>query len=781
MEDLLVLAASHHQAGRLAEAETLYRAVLQSAPYSADAHHNLGVLSMQRGMPVDEALRHFRSAWEVDPTHPQYGLSLARALAQAGRPDEARSVLSDGQRRGLQRSAFDGLIASMSPNAVESRAAEADPARAERQAIARLFMQRDFAEAEAIARSLTVRFREDGPSWKALGLAIRQQGRTAAALAPMQSASRLLPRDAETHAGLGAILGDLGRLGGAEAALRQAIATRSDFPLAENALGDVLRKLHRLPEAEAAYRRVIALRPDLTEAHASLGEVLASQGRIDEAIASLRRALDLKPDHGTAYPSLGRILLSLHRMDEAEALCRQVLASLPSRFEAHRDLGVVLAMQGRIPEAAVSCRNAVRLRPDDLSIRSALLFNLNYVNSETPEVLLAEARAYGKLASARAKPAFGSWTCATDPRRLRVGLVSADLCEHPVGYFLESVLACVDPRRIEWVAYPTLPDMDSLSQRLRAKVAGWNCLGGLADDDAARRIHADGIHVLMDLSGHTARNRLPVFAWRPAPVQTSWLGYFATTGVEQIDYLLADRTGVPPALQAHFTEKIWYLPDTRLCFTPPLTDLPVSALPALRRGYVSFGSFQTLAKVNDEVLALWGRVLAACAGSRLRLQAASLSDSRTASALLERLRARGIDPGRVDFHGLMPRDEYLAAYAEVDMLLDTFPYPGGTTTCEALWMGVPTVTLAGDTMLARQGASLLGAAGLSDWVANTPAEYVARAHALASDLPRLAALRGELRERAGASPLFDAPRFARHLEGALWSMWGARSSAGPDA
>lgn len=601
IEDLLVRAATHHQAGRLAQAGLLYRAVLEGLPDNADAHHNLGVLCMQSGRPVDEALQHFRLAWESDRAHPQYGMSLARALAQAGRADDA---------------------------------------------------------------------------------------------------------------------------------------------------------------------------------HAALGDALMSQGRLDEAIASYRRALESKPGHAAAYAALGQILASRRRLDEAEALCRQMIAALPTCFEAHRDLGAVLALQGRISEAAAACRNAVQLRPDDPGVRSALLFNLGYVADETPQALLAEAMAYGREVTRRAPRAFDAWTCAPAPERLRVGLVSGDLCEHPVGYFLESILASTNGRRIEWMAYPTQPNTDALSQRLRGRVAGWQCLAGLSDEAAARRIQDDAVHILLDLSGHTARNRLPVFAWRPAPVQASWLGYFATTGVEQMDYLLADRTGVPAELHAHFTERVWYLPDTRLCFTPPLTDLAVASLPALRRGHVTFGCFQALAKVNDAVVSLWSRILSACSGSRLRIQAASLTDSRAAAALRERLRASGIDPARVDLHGAMSRGDYLAAHAEVDFLLDTFPYPGGTTTCEALWMGVPTVTLAGDTMLARQGASVLCAAGLSDWVANTQDEYFAFACAMAEDVPRLAGLRAVLREQIRVSPLVDAGRFARHLEDSLWGMWQARTGAG---
>jgi predicted O-linked N-acetylglucosamine transferase (SPINDLY family) len=356
--------------------------------------------------------------------------------------------------------------------------------------------------------------------------------------------------------------------------------------------------------------------------------------------------------------------------------------------------------------------------------------------------------------------------------------VSGDLHSHPVGYFIEGLLAHLDRRRLELVGYPTAVHSDELTARLRRRLDYWKAIVGLSDQAAAERIHADGIDILIDLAGHTAHNRLPVFAFKPAPVQVTWLGYFATTGLSQMDYLLADPVSVPLAHQGHFSETIWYLPDTRLCFTAPQVELPVVPLPALARGgRVMFGNFQNLAKLGDEVLARWAAILAGCPGAWLRLQNKQLADAGVREQLRQRLRSAGIDPQRVAMHGPQQRQAYLAAYGEVDIVLDSFPYPGGTTTCEALWMGVPTVTLAGERLIARQGASLLSAAGLADWVAATPAEYVDKALSFARDLPALAGLRARLRAQMLASPLCDAPRFARHFESALWAMWQRWQSA----
>ncbi len=296
----------------------------------------------------------------------------------------------------------------------------------------------------------------------------------------------------------------------------------------------------------------------------------------------------------------------------------------------------------------------------------------------------------------------------------------------------------------------------------------------MSDEAAARKIHDDGIHILIDLAGFTSHHRLPVFAWKPAPVQVSWLGYLASTGMPGMDFVLASQVSVPESHQQHFSEKVWYLPDTANCLTPPTPSarLALTPPPAIRNGYITFGSFQSLIKINDDVLTLWGQLFQALPQARLRFHSKQMNIPASREQFLQRLGHHGIPPERVMIEGLIPSwEDYLATHSEVDIILDSFPYTGITTTCEALWMGVPTVTLAGNTMLARQGASLLTCAGLEEWIANTEEDYIALAVAHASDVTRLAQLRSGLRQKVLASPLFDAPRFARNLEAALQGMW----------
>ncbi len=543
-----------------------------------------------------------------------------------------------------------------------------------------------------------------------------------------------------------------------------------DAALVWKLLGAALQAQRK--DALPALQNAVRLLPNDAELHNSLGMAMQERGKLEVALDCYRNARRLDPRFVDAHYNIGNVQSELGRLEAAVANYINALKLKPSAM-IYSNLGAALQELGRIGEALTSCQRALKLDPSLTVVRSNLLGMLSSTSSGTAAQRLEEAREYGRAVSQKVGVPFTAWQCEESPQRLRVGLVSCDLRNHPVGYFLESLLANLDPARVELIAYPTDSNIDALTARIKPHFAKWRPLHALNDADAARTIHADGVHVLLDLSGHTEQNRLPIFAWKPAPVQASWLGYFATTGVAEMDYLLADETGVPDEQRQYFTEKIWYLPDTRLCFSAPEHDLPVAALPALNNGHITFGCFQRLTKVGSDVLAAWAKILGALPNARLRWQCKQLGDPTVAAKFVTRLQQHGIDPARVTMLGEVSREAYLNAHAEVDVILDTFPFPGGTTTCEALWMGVPTLTLAGDTLLARQGASLLNVTGLEEWIATTEAEYISKAVTLAGDLSKLADLRAGLRERVRLSPLFDAPRFARSFETALWGMWQA--------
>ncbi len=639
-----------------------------------------------------------------------------------------------------------------------------------------------------------------------LGATFATLGQLEESVASYRRAVQIKPDFAAAHNGLGGVLRDLGQLDEAVASYRRAIKVQPNYAEAHNNLGVTLRDLGQFDQAMMSYRQVLKIQPDYAAVHSNLGVVLRDLGRLEDAISSFHQALAIQPDDAQTLNNLGLALYDLDKFGEATASYKRALSINPDYTEAlnnwglmlyatnqhydaianyrkaltidhnfaeaHNNLGIALSSLGEHHQARISYRRALDIKPHYFEAHSNLLMAATYT-LQSPADYLDEALRFGKNVAGKTPSRYAAWQCNPQPPKLRVGVVSADLHSHPVGYFLESLLAQLDSARIELIAYTNNPINDDLTARIKPYFSAWKSVFALNDQAAAQLIHEDGIHVLLDLSGHTAHNRLPLFAWKPAPVQVTWLGYFASTGVAGMDYLLADATGVPESQRANFSEQIWYLPDTRLCFTPPDTDLPVAALPGLTNGFVTFGCLQNLAKINDDVLITWGRILAALPHARLRLASKQLNDPTVVAQLQQRLQQYGISPARVSMHGPVSRAAYLAAYAEVDVLLDTFPFPGGTTTCEALWMGVPTLTLAGETLLARQGASLLTAAGLQDWIAASEEAYVAKAVHFAGDLPKLATLRANLREQVRISPLFDAPRFAKHFEEALWGMWQA--------
>jgi predicted O-linked N-acetylglucosamine transferase (SPINDLY family) len=556
--------------------------------------------------------------------------------------------------------------------------------------------------------------------------------------------------------------------------LQKAAELLPDDAEAHNNYGNALRDCGRLDEAVVSYRRALEIQPDYAEIHNNLGNAQRDLGRIDDAVASYRRTLEIIPDYAEAHNNLGNVQRDLGRFYDAWKSYHRALEIRPDYAEVHNNFGNIQRDLGRFDDAVKSYRRALEIKPDLAEAHSSLLFLHNYQADQSAAMLLDESLRFGDLVARQAQPHTDWSNIPESARCLRVGLVSGDFGEHPVGYFVEGVLAELASSavsRLELIAYATRVHGDAVTDRIKASCHEWHSAVALTDKALAEQIRDNGINILVDLSGHTAGNRLPMFAWKPAPVLVSWLGYFATTGVAAMDYLIADRWTVPEAEEAHFTEKIWRLPDTYLCFTPPAIDLQVAPPPALANGHITFGCFNNLTKMNDAVVALWARVLQAVPGSRLFLKTKQLGDAKVQQSVLSRFAACGIDARRLILERAAPRAELLATYHRVDIALDPFPYPGGTTSVEGLWMGVPMITKRGDRFLSHVGETIAHNAGLADWVASDEDDYVARAVAHASDIARLSSLRAGLRQQVLSSPLFDTARFARNFEEAMCGMW----------
>ena len=535
-------------------------------------------------------------------------------------------------------------------------------------------------------------------------------------------------------------------------------------------------RTHRLALAVALYQDLLREQPGHVEALANLGLSLQKLHRYEEAVVPLRQAIALRPGHANSHLNLGLTYQSLGLTQEAKASYQAALALEPGHLQAHFNLAKWWQDAFDFEEASRAYQATLALEPRHADSLANLIFVQHYrypPDEAAHQALLSR--------SAKLFPAVPEW-----PRRpvqtqaLRVGLVSADLHQHPVGYFLRDVLlalasTAVSSGDLRLLAYANDPTSDELTQSIRPVFEAWHTVDLWTDERLAAQIRSDGVDILVDLSGRTAGNRLPVFAAKPAPLQVSWLGYFASTGLPQMDAILADPVCVPEGEESLYVEQVVRLPHTRLCMSPPVAAPEPSAAPVLNNGFITFGCYQTLPKINPGVLAAWARILSACPQARLRLQAPQFSDAGQLARFGERLHAAGIDAARVDLLPPVSRAQYLDSYSQVDILLDTFPYPGGTTTAEALWMGVPTLTLAMPGMLGRQGQAMLSNLGLHDWVTHSEADYVAKAVAWGQGgdqvAERLQSLRQQVRSQAASSPLFDAPRFARDWWAAMQGLW----------
>jgi len=684
-------------------------------PEDADVHSNLGLALKNRGR-LDEGVVSYHRALEINPDFAEAHSNLGAAQMDLGRLKDAVMSLS---------------------------------------------------------RALEIR-----PSYAKvhnnLGGALKDLGRRDEAVTSFRRAHVIQPDYAKAHSNLGAALKDLERLDDAVESYRRALNIESDSAKVHSNLGVTLKDLGSLDDAIVSFRRAQVVQPDYAIAHSNLGLLLKDLGKLDEAVTSFRRALNIESDYAEAHNNLGVALNDLGRLEDAVLSYRRAQVIQPDYAIVHSNLGVALYDLAVLNDAVMNYRRALVIQSDCAEAQSNLLFSQNYLSDQPAEVLLSEARWFGKMVAQKARP-YSEWHNIPDPgRSLRVGWVSGDFRNHPVGYFVEGVLAALvgdGSIHFHHFAYHNHSQTDALTERIRTCFQEWHPVMGLSDQRLAERIHNDGIDILLDLSGHTAHNRLPVFAWKPAPVQASWLGYFATTGVAEIDYLIADPWTLPTAEEAHFSEKIWRLPESRLCFSPPDLDVAVSPLPAMTNGYITFGCLSKLSKINDAVVDLWARVLAAVPNSCLLLKSPLLNEPPVRQGILRRFSAKGISTDRLILEGSSARREYLATYGRLDIVLDTFPFPGGTTSVESLWMGVPVLTLMGERFLSRQGVGLLMNAGLSDWIAADPNDYISLAVSHAGNLLKLASLRQCLRQRILMSPVFDAKRFARNFEVALRGMW----------
>jgi predicted O-linked N-acetylglucosamine transferase (SPINDLY family) len=787
IRETLELAIGRFQAGEVGEARSLAEAVLARRPDAPDAHA-IRAACLEREGREEEALAAWETAVHLKPDY---------LLAQVNRA----ALLHRLRRLEPALAGFDAAL-TLAPDLALLHANRA-------------LVLADLARwPEAAEAARTALARDDGlaSAHLALALAVERLEEPQAALPHLEAAVAADPGLLPARLAFLRILDGLGRRVEALAAVEAALATAPDQVDLLVWRGRLLRFLGRPAEALGPLEAALARDPGHAEARIEHGLALADLGKDEQlrAVAELEALAREQPDDpahqlalgvalvranqpARALPFLDRAaaldpgdpeialerglaLSRLKRVDEAMACYRRAAELWPELAEPRIRLGRALMKLGESEAAAAELRAGLALDPSDAIAHSDLLLCLLFGGLAGLEELAAEHRAWGER--------FGhptgrheAWPNDRDPdKSLRIGLVSADLGQHPVSMMILPVLEALDRERYPTTVYSMRGKADAWTQAIRARVGTWRDVRGQDDRALAAQIRADAIDVLIDLAGHTANNRLPCFALKPAPVQVSWLGYPFTTGLPAIDAVLADAAMVRPGEERLYVETVLRFSGGRFCYAPPAYAAAVKLPPALRTGRVTFGSFNNTLKIGPEVMDLWSRVLQAVPGSRLLLKWSAFDQASEVARFRAAFGARGIGPDRLELRGHSSHADMLAEYGAVDIALDPFPYGGGMTSVEALWMGVPLVTLRGEHPMSRQGEAFLDQLGEPGWVAADEEAYLRIAAGLAASPGRLASLRLLQRERMQASPLCDGARAARELEALLreaWARWCA--------
>jgi protein O-GlcNAc transferase len=755
-EAWFLLGAINGQLGDFDEAVACCRRVVSIRPDVPIAHYNLGVALQKRGMR-DEALESFQTAIRLKPDFAEAHLELGNMLQFSGRLEAA----VEHYRRSL---ALNSGIAAVHYNlgaALKGLGRIEDAAESCRRALA---INPGLVEAHHM-----------------LGLLLKEQGKPAQSQLRFEQVLRAQPDNGEACFELGEVLRAQGKKDEVIARYRRAVQISPENVGWQNTLGLALIEQSQFAEAEACFRKAVGLQPDSAEAHNNLASALMMQGKIDEAVRHYQIAIERNPTGADTYINMGVALLQKRgNIGEAIKLYQAALQRNPDHAELYSSLGTLQQIVGRLDLAMESYQQALRIKPGLMIAQRNLATLLNYHSSAEPAEVFARHAQCGQAYAQAVTPVQLNINDRDPGRRLRIGYVSPDLRSHSVAYFFEPLLRFHDKDIVETICYSDVQSPDDMTARLMSLAGKWRNIYNVADAHVVDMVVEDKIDILIDLAGYTANNRLPVFARKPAPIQVTYLGYPNTTGLPTMDYRFTDEWADPAGTtERYHTETLIRLPHGFLCYQPPAETPSPSLLPALSKGYVTFGSFNNLSKVTPEVVAAWAKILSAVRDSRMIMKADGLADANTREYYNGLFNDHGIARERIDLLGTLPSlKEHLAVYGHVDIALDPFPYNGTTTTCEAMWMGVPVITLAGRTHAGRVGVSLLARVGLNEYIAGDPEEYFAIASRLAGDKERLAELRTSLRSRMTGSSLCDPRTFARDVEAEyrhIWMTWCDRS------
>lgn len=702
-----ILAACCLHDGYVSDALRSIKVAIRIAPHDCEIYNIFGKALWEQG-ELDEARKAYEFALKLRPRYPEALSNLAALLESTGHLEEAEEYLHTAIE-------IDGNLS--------------------------------------------------GPHCN-LGNVLFKLGRLEEAANAFKTAIDLDPTGADSYSNLGNILRLSGKLAESRSTLEKSIELRPTFPQAHNNLGITLEELGLFDQAFTSYTRAIALSPNYPEALSNLGNLLRASGQLTASERYLRRAIQIAPDYAVAHNNLGSTLKLVGQITEAKAEFIRAIEINEKYADAHNNLANVYLDHRDFSEALKRFHRAIELNPNNSAFKSNKLLAYNYMDTDVSHIAYKEACVYGDTISLSASQKLFNIDLTAN-RQIRIGFVSGDLRAHPIGFFLNDLLNALDKSIVSLYAFSNTPIEDEFSSRLRTHFEGWNSISQLSDFEAAKFIHSFNLDVLIDLSGHTAHNRLPLFAFRPAKKQASWLGYFSTTGIPEIDFFLSDPHLVDESNRQYFRERIVFLRNSWLCCDISKRVDPTEDAPCIPKGYFTFGNFSNSSKITSKCINAWARILQTSKDSRIFLKSHQFSDTCIQREFLSIFLSYGICSERVLLEPASSRDAYMSAYENVDLVLDTFPFCGGTTTVDALGAGVPVLTLRGDSFVGRLGSSFLSNSNLHDFVCTNLEDYIKLAIDLSADRVKFNERRRVFLGDRRSSALFDCKKFSQDFIGAM--------------
>ncbi|MBF0368915.1 MAG: tetratricopeptide repeat protein [Magnetococcales bacterium] len=753
LPEAINLALGHQKSGRLQQAETIYRQILQASPNHPDANHLLGILSQQTGHH-EMAVSLISKAIQVRPNVPNLHLNLGNALVSTGKLEQA--VNSFEQAIFLKPDYLEAHVnlgstwqqLNKHPQAIESLQNA-------------LHLHPDLPELHL-----------------ALGRSLQETGQLEEATACFNRSLALNPKDIKALLHLGMVLAKNAKNQEAKTCFQQILTLEPNIPQAHFNLGNIFQKEGDHTQAADCFQSALALRPNHAETHYNLGKLFLLQNNYKKAIPCFRKALTLKPGIPDILNNLGIALWETGMLSDSVTHFKHALSLDPDHTQALHNLGRALASCGQ-PEQAIICyQKGHERQPNSAKHHNYYLFMLNYLHIDNPTKIIDSHTKWDRIHGKVGREKIFSHDLAgrETKNRLRIGYVSPDFRTHAVSYFIEPILQNHDRNRFEIFAYAEVPKPDATTYKLQSRVDTWRSTVGLSNEQLARTIYEDQIDILVDLAGHSADNRLVAFTYKPAPIQATYLGYFATTGLKNMDYWITDTAIHPHDDMQWASETLHRLPRCYMCYQPR-AGLPKPVQSPRKDGNVVFGSFNNMSKITPKILDAWSQILLRVNGSRLLMKSNDFSDPHLTKKMLENFTRHGVKPERIRIVAKVPTyNDHMGMYSEIDIALDTFPYTGATTTADTLWMGVPVVTLAGNHFVERMSLSLLSAVGHPEWCAENLEAYMALAVEMAAQGPRSSEERQTLRQQMAASPLCDPQDMTRSLEEAYEEMWRIKTA-----